>query len=512
MPRLDYNPSYVCLYFDSDAINFYQNNSNFNNYKDKYINSFLTKVNTIFPDIHFLSNFPLPLPNFKIIKENSEINFFNHVLPLLPESKSDNEDWDEVCILYFSGIAPLLDINLTESIWNQHKKFLSQYSYSENLPDGIIPRIITREFLKTIPQGNKQEIHDFFLKNINQYDVEIFFEHPDLRQYRLNLIPKDVRSHHLISNIFDTNPNFQYKDLLPFIQNHSNLFRSFPSWIELELYRGCELKCTFCPRQFIDTSKDGSFLNLTSIIKIQKDLEETRSAYTICLGGMGEPFLHPDISNVIKKLLSGESIKELVIETALYVDWNIIQNSFKDLTENEISKLTFIVNLTTSKESRYNQLYGKNLFNHVHSNLENLIQNFPINNIHVQILKILEVEDEVDEYFTKFEKKKINIIFQKYNRYNQLMPEKRVSDLTPLKKEFCWHLARDLYINSDGSVSLCKQVSNSKSHKPIGNINESNLMDVWINAQESFRQSLIGQHGNTGAPCLECDEWYTFNA
>lgn len=512
MARLDYTPSYACLYLDIDSINFYQTNAHFLNYKDKYINSFLAKIFSIFPDIHFLSNYPFSIPNLTMINESSEINFFKQVNSFLPQSKSENEDWDEVCILYFNGIAPLLDIHLTESIWSRHRKFLSQYSYSENLPDGIIPKILTREFLKTIPDGIKQEIHEFFLKNINQYDVEIFFEHPDLRQYRLNLIPKDVRSHHLISNIFDTNPNFQYKDLLPFIQNHSNLFRSFPSWIELELYRGCELKCTFCPRQFIDNSKDGTFLNLSSIIKIQKNLDETKSSYTICLGGMGEPFLHPDISLVIKNLLSGESIKELVIETALYVDWNIIQNSFKDLTENEISKLTFIVNLTTLKEPRYNQLYGKNLLNHIQNNLENLIQNFPINNIHVQIIKILEVEDEVDEYFTKFEKKKINIIFQKYNRYVHLMPEKRVSDLTPLKKEFCWHLARDLYINSDGSVSLCKQVANSIDYKPIGNINDSDLLKIWLNAQESFRQSLLGQHGNTGAPCLECDEWFTFNA
>lgn len=106
------------------------------------------------------------------------------------------------------------------------------------------------------------------------------------------------------------------------------------------------------------------------------------------------------------------------------------------------------------------------------------------------------------------EKQGYGIILQKYNRYAGLMPEKRVTDLTPIQREFCWHLNRDLYVNSDGTVSVCKQTPG----RELGNLHKESLMQIWQKGLSSFADSLNGKHETTGAPCLNCDEWYTFNA
>lgn len=180
---------------------------------------------------------------------------------------------------------------------------------------------------------------------------------------------------------------------------------------------------------------------------------------------------------------------------------NALDSSFRQ-------KITWIVNLTTRNQEKYNSLYGKKDLNRVLSNLEQLGKIFPKNRIYLQFLKIQEVEDEVEVWVDETEKQGYGVILQKYNRYAGLMPEKRVTDLTPIQREFCWHLNRDLYVNSDGTVSVCKQAPG----KVFGNLHKETLMQIWQKGLPSFANSLNGKHETTGAPCLNCDEWYTFNA
>ncbi|MCZ8237703.1 MAG: spiro-SPASM protein [Leptospiraceae bacterium] len=510
MTRLTYNPSYVCLYLNKETDLFYRNNTFFLKYKNLYIETFQSKLSKLFPKIEFISN--SNSLGFQEIQADSEVDFLFKIKEILPNSQSRNEDWDEVCILYFHGLAPLLDLDLTKKIWQRHTKFLSQYSYSENLPDGIIPRILTREFIETLPKSLSQTVHEFFLKNINNYDVEIFFEHPDLRQYRLKLTPNNARSHHLVKHILDKSPDFPYSNLINFIKENSNLYRSSPSWIELELIRGCELKCTFCPRQYSDNALDGSQFTINEVLDLKNKLSSLDSNYTICIGGMGEPLLHTDFEQIVKEIVSLQNLSELIVETSLSLHWNRLSNCIKSLNELEKKKLTIIINLTTLKEERYKAIYGQKLLKEVLTNVDSLTKILPIENVHVQILKILEVEDEVDSYFTFFEKKNINIIFQKYNSYAGSLEEKRVSDLTPLKREFCWHLARDLYIHANGDVAVCKQVVNDPKIRSLGNIKTQTFEDIWNKSQSIFQESILGNHHKTGLPCLQCDEWYTFNS
>jgi spiro-SPASM protein len=421
--------------------------------------------------------------------------------------------------LYFSGVAPLLDPDLCQEFWNRHVRYFSQYSYSENLPEGIIPKVLTREFLNSLPASLNVSSHDFFLKNINNYDVEIFFKKPDLRQYRLSLVPNSPRSYHLIHTILQKMENssfsWKYENLQNFILANPESIRLSPAWIELEIYRGCELTCTFCPRQYIDNARDGNLLTKEDIRKIVQERNRLRGEVTYCLGGMGEPLLHPDLESVLRELLQTNELKEIIIETALYTDWSVqeqkIINLYKELSDLSRKKIQFIINFTTLSEKSYKNLYGENKLELVKENLKRLSEIIPKSQISVQILKIQETEEETEKYFNHFEKEGFPIVFQKYNRYITLMPEKRVSDLTPLIREFCWHLGRDLYIEADGTIKLCKQGILNVS-PVLGNIRNEDLISIWERGLTYFEKTLKGEHQNIPMPCLQCDEWYTFNA
>ncbi|TGM60235.1 spiro-SPASM protein [Leptospira adleri] len=447
--------------------------------------------------------------NIQIIENTQEDVFLKAVAEKLPPSRTGDPDWDDASFFYFSGLFPCLDENLSKELYERHDRYLSQYSYSENLPAGIVPTILSREFTNSLPETIKTSAQEYLLKNINHYDVEIFYHAPDLRQYRLDFSLKNRRSLNLVRGFIKTKENWSYQEILPWIASHPEVFRNGPSYLELEVYRGCGLSCTFCPRQFSDNDRDGAFLTPEFLENLLKQQEASFSnEYSVCFGGMGEPLLHPQFADLIEKTISSSLLQELMIETALYVDLDSILESLGKLSSEEKEKITWIVNLTTRNPDKYETLYGKKELGKILSNLEKLETVFPKNRIYLQFLKIEEAEDEVEAWVDETERQGYGVILQKYNRFAGLMPEKRVTDLTPIQREFCWHLNRDLFVNSNGTVSLCRQTPG----KEFGNLHKENLIDIWQKGLPSFNNSLNGKHQETGAPCLNCDEWYTFNA
>jgi spiro-SPASM protein len=447
--------------------------------------------------------------NIQILESETEVVFLKKIAENLPGSRTEDPDWDDASFFYFSGLFPCLDENLSEELYERHDRYLSQYSYSENLPAGIVPAILSREFTNGLPETIKTTAQEYLLKNINHYDVEIFYQAPDLRQYRLDFSLKNRRSLNLVRGFLKTKENWSYSEILPWIKSQPEVFRTGPSYLELEVYRGCELGCTFCPRQFSANDHDGDFLTSDFLENLLKQQETSFSnEYSVCFGGMGEPLLHPHFAELVKKTISFTLLQELMIETALYSDLDPILEFLDKLSDDEKEKITWIVNLTTRNPERYKNLYGRKELEKILSNLEKLERVFPKNRIHLQFLKIQEVEDEVEAWVDETERQGYGVILQKYNRFAGLMPEKRVTDLTPIQREFCWHLNRDLFVNSNGIVSICRQTPG----KEFGNLHNENLIDIWQRGLPSFNNSLNGKHETTGAPCLTCDEWYTFNA
>lgn len=453
----------------------------------------------------------LEYSDFIIIESGSEAEFFSKICDMLPASRTGDPEWDETCFLVFDGFAPLLDPALTEELILRHEKYLAQYSYSENLPPGIVPRILSREFVRSLPAEYSGGTQDFLAKNINQFDTEIFYTSPDLRQWRLDFSANNPRSFRLLSSLLKEKENWKYDELQPFLISHPEIFRSAPSYYEVELYRGCEYECNFCPRQNLKPEDDNIVLNPQVLDKLLSQAENLGLPYSVCFGGLGEPTLHPNFAELVQKTLASPNLKELFIESALYSDLSGFINLLSSLNEKEKKKINLIVNLTTRDKKVYSGLYGKENLDKVLQNLDAVSQVLPKSSIYLQFLKIQEVDSELDSWYEQAQKEGFEIILQKYNSYSDILPQRRASDLTPLGRDFCWHISRDLYLNADGDVSICKQTPGSKKHS-IGNLNKDSLEQIWAKGNPFFTSSAKGEHESIPAPCISCDEWYTFNA
>ena len=171
------------------------------NVVESLFKSFTKRIKNLFPNISIYSNYAIPTLDTTILSIESEKDFLLEASKLLPPSESEDKDFDEIYMAYFNGIYPLLSTNSTKSLLDRHKKYISQYSYSENLPNGIVPILISREFISTLPDKSEISFHEYLLKNINNYDTEIYFESPDLRNLRLDFTLKDFRSINLCNNL-----------------------------------------------------------------------------------------------------------------------------------------------------------------------------------------------------------------------------------------------------------------------------------------------------------------------
>ncbi len=501
-------PSLIAIFFDQQKLKIWETKKISNHFVENFLQRlFLCFENLpIFTNLLFTKNY-----NLNLIQTRNEIEFLLDVMRHLPPSQSEDEDIDEVYFVYLEGISPVLDISLTNQLKERHKKYLSQYSYSENLPNGIVPYFISREFLQTIPKDYNGKIHDYLLKNINQYDTEIFFHPPDLRHLRLSFNLDSLRSVRLVQDILSKNPELKYEEIFSFLKENLSSFRAYPSYIEIEIYKGCKYSCDFCPRTFADLKDDNSQMNPIILERILHELEtEFGSPVTICFGGLGEPLLHKEFFYFLKFCLNQSITQELILETALYTNFEELVTCIKNLNDDQLAKLTIIVNLPSLQEGTYFQLTKQN-----QTSVKNILNNLQIlktlllkENLYVQILKIQETEDELENYMNFFDKENIQVIIQKYNSYANKMKERRVTDFTPIQREFCWHLFRDLYISYNGDVHLCKQLGGTI----LGNIQEMDLVNLWNQGLRYATDSFNHNNQNIPAPCLNCDEWYTFNA
>ncbi len=191
-------------------------------------------------------------------------------------------------------------------------------------------------------------------------------------------------------------------------RKNPEVFRTGPSYLELEVFRGCDLSCSFCPRQFNSNDQDGKFLSPEFLESLLRQQEESFSnEYTVCFGGLGEPLLHPNFKELILTALKSSShlMQELMIETAFYTDPNIILDFLNILDFAHKEKITWIINLTTRNPEKYATLYGKNKLEKVLSNIKELEKVFPKNRIYLQFLKIQEAEDEVESWVDETENK-----------------------------------------------------------------------------------------------------------
>ena len=403
--------------------------------------------------------------------------------------------------------SPFIDISIIEEMIDIHLEYLAEFTYSDNLPEGLACEIFSSDLIKLLPDTNEKtlQLGKIIKSNINQFDVELYYKEPDIRDKRISFRCSNPRDKKIMENIFSLSGSIPaYSEIKPIIEKHPEILYTGPSYLEIEITGNCDLDCIFCYRKTLE--KNHADMPLSSFKKIVSEMEQFKLPYTICFGGSGEPLYNPDFYKIAQTALENSFVERIIVETnGIKADSNYL--SF--LEEKGSGKITTIINFNGLDKDSYSQIHRNDFFEVVFNNIIALNNSEKISqNLYTQIMKINETKPIIDKYYDLLEKNKVKIILQKQNIYSGSIDDRRYSDLSPVDRVPCWHLQRDMYIISDGSVCFCKQDVDGKSAR--GNINSESVSDLWGKGKNAFISDYSGNF-SAKPDCKSCDEWYTFN-
>ena len=296
------------------------------------------------------------------------------------------------------------------------------------------------------------------------------------------------------------------------LQEGPEVFRIAPSYLEIELNTASPVQdhLLLAPSETLALSAD----QRKEILNQLSDF--LAGDVTICLGGRGDSAADAGAPEFALDLLAHGSVASVYVETYGYEmsRWiDFLSRNADRAAELETSRrLVFIVRLCSLRQDRYQHFYSAGDVNLVMAQLD--ICQMALENkdgpgfaVYVEMQKIKEVEDEIHAFFQKYDPTLLTPILRKQNTYGGVLEERKVSDLSPPIRGFCWHLSRDLYINASGRIPICRQIPDS----PGPDVDDG-LKQAFTQMQKDYIHSMRGEHESIAAPCLKCDEWYLFQA
>lgn len=404
--------------------------------------------------------------------------------------------------------SPFIDASIITEMVDVHEKYLAEYTYSENLPGGLSCEIFSGEFISSLPSSDEKRIplSQVIRSNINQFDVELYYKGPDIRDKRLSFRSSDVREKRIMEDLFRRTGSFpSYESLRSLIEKNCDALYIGPSYIELELTGKAELETIYSYRKAL-TQKRGD-MDLSTVKKIISDMRQFSLPYTVSLGGSGDPMLHASFFEVLGLFRDEPLVKTIIIET----DGTKMNASFAEyLSKANDNRILIIVEMNGYNSDTYRAIHGTDMFTEVERNILQTRDAMGdlAKNLYIQLMKINETESFIDPFYDYWENHKVPIILQKQNTCLGTVEDRRYYDLTPLDRVPCWHLQRDLFILSDGKVGFCKQDINGNFSE--WNASKESISDIWNKRKNIFLNDYSGTR-ETSPNCSICDEWYTFN-
>ena len=435
--------------------------------------------------------------------------------------------------------CPFLDPVLAGKQAERHLCYAAEYSYADGWPYGFAPELLSKGTAAILAGSlnesdggpvKRDSLFTVIQKDINAFDIETEISSVDLRCHRLSLCA-DSRRNLLLLRRFADGGIPSALDSERIISERPGILRTLPAFYPVQVSGGCPQSCIWCPwsqagktgasagaevtarRDFMEPEKFTSLLD--KIIAFSGDA-------VIDLSLWGELSLHPCKLELIEQVLCRPELS-LVIETS-GIGWKtaelehcaeLVKKYRKNPGDNP-SALSWIVSLDTADPVRYSEIRGAG-FAEANDCARRLFTLFR-DDVYVQAIRTVGAEDDTERFY-RFWKEIApdtkNIIIQKYDDFCGALSRKQASDLSPVLRQPCWHLMRDMPVLLDGAVPLCREqiahnisaIGDSFAISP-GNAFSEPLDVIWERGQPQYSMQLCGTYNSL---CAKCDEYYTYN-
>ena len=446
------------------------------------------------------------------------------------------------CVYFSWADCPFLDVPLAAAMAKRHIDYAAGYSYADGWPYGLAPEIISPStagiLAKILGEDDggpvtRDAIFSVIQKDINAFDIETEISPLDLRCHRINLCADSRRNLLLLSRFAaEAGKIPRADDVQRLICERPGILRTLPAFYPVQVYAGCPQACTICPypqavkeagpvtgrKEYMEPEKFG--LLLDKIAAFSQDA-------VIGLSLWGELALHPEKMVLIEMVLARPDFA-LVIETS-GLGWKTEElekcaglahnsktgNSQTAGRKNSLPALSWIVSLDAADPLRYKEIRGSG-FAEANDCAKKLFSLFP-KDTYVQAVRTQGGEDDIEKFYRSWKEAapcgEANIIIQKYDDFCGFLEKKQASDISPVIRQPCWHIMRDMPVLLDGTVPLCREdlsllKGQANNGRILGNIFNDTMESIWGNGERYYMEQ-CGRIYN--GLCAGCDEYYTYN-
>jgi len=450
-------------------------------------------------------------------------------------------------LTYFAWAdCPFLDPGLAKRLADRHLRYAAEYSYADGWPYGVAPELLapgTAAILAKIQSDGdngpveRDTLFSVIQKDINAFDIETEISSVDLRGHRLSLCADSRRNLLLLRRFVqgDDGESAGVPDAAAVeraVAERPEILRTLPAFYPVQVYGGCPQSCAFCPwpKTGGTITERRDFMEAGRFDSLMEKIAAFSGDAVIDLSLWGELSLHPQKTELVESVLRRPELA-LIIETS-GIGWKdgdlekcatLIKTppAKAPLAKAPLAKapvpgknkfrLSWIVSLDTADPARYGEIRGPG-FSEANDFAKKLLTLFP-RDAYVQAVRTSGAEDDIEKFYRLWNgitPDTSNIIIQKYDDFCGFLPKKQASDISPVLRQPCWHIMRDMPVLTDGTVPLCREELGALKGQGniLGNAFSDSLESVWEKGLPFYTR-----HCGKDYPglCAGCDEYYTFN-
>lgn len=427
-------------------------------------------------------------------------------------------------IVVVRGDEPFLDVALARKMLEAHRKYRADYSFADGYPSGLAADILHPRILSALvalaekgpAEAARGWLFNVVQRDINAFDIETEIAPVDLRDRRI-VLACDTKRNCLFAEACVAAGIRDAESALSILPGREDLLRTLPAFVSVQVTGGCPQSCSLClwPSIGGDIRNRRDFMPIPRFAALMDGLAAFTDDAVIDLSPWGEPSLHPDFGGLVDAVLRHEGFS-LIVETS-GLGWK--PGVLESVAARHQERLDWIVSLDAATPETYARLRGEG-WDEAQATAGRIAGLWP-RAFHPQLLRHRDNEEELEPFWRGWKARTEGVIVQKFSRFAGRLPEGAVADLSPLKRHACWHLRRDLTVLLDGSVPPCRDLTGAAP--PLGGLFEGLGPDesgdgaffeaafarVWAKGEEWHRRH-VG--GDLPEACVNCDEYYTYNA
>lgn len=440
-------------------------------------------------------------------------------------SKNLGEEEADYAVITYAD-TPFLNAELTQEICRTHEKYKAEYTFQDGYPYGLAPETLDKgacaiiaALLENNHKGKYEEemsrdaVFSLLSLDINSFEIETVIAEKDYRLLRLEFECSSKINFNACRAVFtDFNKS---EGLISFCDRASSLLpalKTVPAFYNVQISGRYNHALCYVPEEFApafdkEGAEDMSFSDFKVFIEKASLFSEKA---VVSLSAFGEPLLNKDFELFVRETLKYKNLS-LLIET----DGTLLTEEMaKKLSEieNAADRINWVIFIDAMDKTLYSKIHNcpETDFDKALDGVSILERYFP-RRVYPQMVRMKINEPSLESFF-RFWKEPSSpsagkFIIQKYNNFCTLLSDEKPADLSPLERNPCWHLRRDMTVLCDGSAAPCVNQFNQKE-KAVGNVFTDNLEDVWRKFDETLESQIEKKYLGL---CRACDEHYTFN-